>query len=123
MQDHVPMTQQVAVRCSMTQDCISTTSSRVLQHNTGLCTDNKQQHDTGPCTDDTTSSSMPQHDAGLHTNNMTSSSTPQLRSDMGFLAFSFPRSLGSGIYDKINGGQQKLMHTYLSYISTKFRPI
>jgi len=42
---------------------------------------------------------------------------------MGFLAFSFPRSLGSGVYDEINGGQQKLVHTYLSYISTRFRPI
>src|SRR5712672_1995044 len=47
----------------------------------------------------------------------------QLRCDTGFLAFLFPRSLGSGVYDKINGGQQKLVHTYLSYISTKFRPI
>jgi len=44
----------------------------------------------------------------------------RLRSDMGFLAFSFPRSLGSGVYDKINGGQQTLVCTYLSYISTKF---
>ena len=42
---------------------------------------------------------------------------------MGFLAFSFPQSLGSGVYNEINGGQQKLVHTYLSYISTKFRPI
>jgi len=42
---------------------------------------------------------------------------------MGFLAFSFPRSLGSGVYDKINGGQRKLVHTYLSYISTKFQLI
>src|SRR5712671_5982587 len=46
-----------------------------------------------------------------------------IRSDTGFLAFSFPRSLGSGVYDEINGGQQKLVCTYLSYISTKFRPI
>jgi len=37
---------------------------------------------------------------------------------MGFLAFSFPWSLGSGVYDEINGGQQKLVCTYLSYIST-----
>src|SRR5712675_1753197 len=28
-----------------------------------------------------------------------------IRRDMGFLAFSFPRSLGSGVYDEINGGQ------------------
>jgi len=42
---------------------------------------------------------------------------------MGFLAFLFPQSLGSGFYDEINGGQQKLVHTYLSYISTKFRLI
>src|SRR5712671_3437012 len=42
---------------------------------------------------------------------------------MGYLAFSFPQSLGSGVYDKINGGHQKLVHTYLSYISTKFQPI
>jgi len=41
---------------------------------------------------------------------------------MGFLAFAFPWSLGSRVYDKING-QQKLVHTYLSYISTKFQPI
>ena len=43
-----------------------------------------------------------------------------LRRDTGFLVFSFPRSLGSGFYDEINEGQQKLMRTYLSYISTKF---
>src|SRR5712671_4696032 len=42
---------------------------------------------------------------------------------MGYLAFSFPQSLGSGDYDEINGGQQKLVHTYLSYISTKVQPI
>src|SRR5712672_4046094 len=42
---------------------------------------------------------------------------------MGFLAFLFPRSLGSGVYDEINGGQRKLVRTYLSYISTKFRQI
>src|SRR5712671_4045221 len=47
----------------------------------------------------------------------------RLRSDMGFLAFSFPRSLGSGVYDRINGGQQTLVRTYLSYISTKFQQI
>src|SRR5712671_5777365 len=29
----------------------------------------------------------------------------QLRLDTGFLAFLFPRSLGSGVYDEINGGQ------------------
>src|SRR5712672_2865005 len=46
-----------------------------------------------------------------------------LRRDTGFLAFSFPRSLGSGVYDEINGGQRKFVRTYLSYISTKFRPI
>src|SRR5712671_3087123 len=46
-----------------------------------------------------------------------------IRRDTGFLAFSFPRSLGSGVYDRINGGQQKLVRIYLSYISTKFRPI
>jgi len=46
-----------------------------------------------------------------------------LRCDMSFLAFSFPRSLGSGVYNKINGGQRKLVHIYLSYISTKFQPI
>src|SRR5712672_791185 len=28
-----------------------------------------------------------------------------LRCDTGFLAFLFPRSLGSGVYDEINGGQ------------------
>jgi len=28
-----------------------------------------------------------------------------LRRDTGFLAFLFPRSLGSGVYDEINGGQ------------------
>ena len=50
-------------------------------------------------------------------------SLPQVRSDMGFLAFSFPWSLGSGVYDEINGGQQKLVRTYLSYISTKFQLI
>jgi len=50
-------------------------------------------------------------------------SPAQLRSDMGFLAFSFPWSLGSGFYDEINGGQQKLVRTYLSYIFTKFQPI
>src|SRR5712675_3311336 len=48
---------------------------------------------------------------------------PLVRRDTGFLAFLFPRSLGSGVYDKINGGQQKLGRTYLSYISTTFRPI
>src|SRR5712671_2706219 len=47
----------------------------------------------------------------------------QVRRDTGFLAFLFPRSLGSGVYDKINGGQRKLVRTYLIYISTKFRPI
>jgi len=47
----------------------------------------------------------------------------ELRRDTGFLVFSFPRSLGSGVYDEINGGQRKLVRTYLSYISTKFRPI
>jgi len=31
----------------------------------------------------------------------------KLRHDTGFLALSFPRSLGSGVYDKINGGQRK----------------
>jgi len=46
-----------------------------------------------------------------------------IRRDTGFLAFSFPRFLGSGVYDRINGGQQKLVRMYLSYISTKFRPI
>src|SRR5712672_4099734 len=46
-----------------------------------------------------------------------------LRRDTGFLVFSFPRSLGSGFYDEINGGQRKLVCTYLSYIFTKFRPI
>src|SRR5712671_4565994 len=46
-----------------------------------------------------------------------------LRRDTGFLVFSFPRSLGSGIYDEINGGQRKLVRTYLGYISTKFQPI
>jgi len=46
-----------------------------------------------------------------------------IRRDTGFLAFSFPRSLGSGVYDEINGGQQKLVCTYLSYISTKFGAI
>src|SRR5712671_5160707 len=46
-----------------------------------------------------------------------------LRRDTGFLVFSFPRSLGSGVYDEINGGQRKLVRTYLNYISTKFRPI
>ena len=46
-----------------------------------------------------------------------------IRSDTGFLAFSFPQSLGSGVYDQINGGQQKLVRTCLSYISTKFWPI
>ena len=30
---------------------------------------------------------------------------PELRRDTGFLAFLFPRSLGSGVYDEINGGQ------------------
>src|SRR5882672_11475712 len=30
---------------------------------------------------------------------------PCLRRDTGFLAFLFPRSLGSGVYDEINGGQ------------------
>jgi len=48
---------------------------------------------------------------------------PSLRCDMGFLAFSFPRSLGSGVYSEINGGQRKLVCTYLSYISTNFWPI
>src|SRR5882757_6097568 len=52
-----------------------------------------------------------------------SSSTSSLRRDTGFLVFSFPRSLGSGVYDEINGGQRKLVRTYLNYISTKFRPI
>src|SRR5712675_1031726 len=47
----------------------------------------------------------------------------RVRRDTGFLAFSFPRSLGSGVYDEINEGQRKLVRTYLSYISTKFRPI
>ena len=46
-----------------------------------------------------------------------------IRRDTGFLAFSFPRSLGSGVYDEINGGQQELVCTYLSYISTKFGAI
>src|SRR5712671_780431 len=46
-----------------------------------------------------------------------------VRRDTGFLAFSFPRSLGSGVYNRINGGQQKLVHIYLSYISTKFQQI
>src|SRR5712671_3269609 len=46
-----------------------------------------------------------------------------IRRDTGFLVFSFPRSLGSGVYDEINGGQRKLVRTYLNYISTKFRPI
>src|SRR5712672_1271411 len=46
-----------------------------------------------------------------------------LRRDTGFLVFSFPRSLVSGVYDEINGGQRKLVRTYLIYISTKFRPI
>src|SRR5712671_6550993 len=45
-----------------------------------------------------------------------------LRRDTGFLVFSFPRSLGSGVYNRINGGQQKLVHIYLSYISTKSHP-
>jgi len=49
--------------------------------------------------------------------------TGSLRRDMGFLAFSFPRSLGSGVYDRINGGQQTLVRTYLGYISTKFQQI
>src|SRR5712672_3647965 len=48
---------------------------------------------------------------------------PSVRRDTGFLVFSFPRSLGSGIYDEINGGQRKLVRTYLGYISTKFQPI
>src|SRR5712671_5850296 len=47
----------------------------------------------------------------------------RVRRDTGFLVFSFPRSLGSGVYDEINGGQRKLVRTYLSYISTKCRPI
>jgi len=51
------------------------------------------------------------------------SPSTQLRSDTDFLAFLFPRSLGSGFYDEINGGQWKLVRTYLSYISTKFWPI
>src|SRR5712671_6684763 len=51
------------------------------------------------------------------------SETSVLRCDMGFLAFLFPWSLGSGVYDKISRGQQKLVCTYLSYISTKFQPI
>jgi len=46
-----------------------------------------------------------------------------LRCDTGFLAFSFPQSLGSGVYNEINEGQWKLVRTYLSYISTKFQPI
>src|SRR6267154_5741589 len=46
-----------------------------------------------------------------------------LRRDMGFLAFLFPWSLGSGVYDEINRGQRKLVRTYLSYISTKFQLI
>jgi len=46
-----------------------------------------------------------------------------LRCDTGFLAISFPWSLGSGVYDEINGGQRKVVRTYVSYISTKFRPI
>src|SRR5712671_1539728 len=46
-----------------------------------------------------------------------------IRRDTGFLVFSFPQSLGSGIYDEINGGQRKLVRTYLGYISTKFQPI
>src|SRR5712671_3433814 len=46
-----------------------------------------------------------------------------VRCDTGFLVFSFPRSLGSGVYDEINGGQRKLVRTYLNYISTKFQPI
>src|SRR5712671_2553879 len=45
-----------------------------------------------------------------------------IRRDTGFLAFSFPRSLGSGVYDRINGGQQKLVRIYLIYISTKSHP-
>src|SRR5712672_376480 len=49
-------------------------------------------------------------------------SPPFLRRDTGFLAFLFPRSLGSGVYNEINGGQRKLVRTYLSYISTKFQP-
>src|SRR5882672_9949437 len=36
---------------------------------------------------------------------------PLLRRDTGFLVFSFPRSLGSGVYDEINGGQRKLVRT------------
>src|SRR5712671_3959871 len=48
---------------------------------------------------------------------------PWVRRDTGFLVFSFPRSLGSGVYDEINGEQRKLVRTYLNYISTKFRPI
>src|SRR5712672_2445295 len=46
----------------------------------------------------------------------------QVRRDTGFLAFLFPRSLGSGVYDEINGGQRKLVRTYLIYISTKSHP-
>src|SRR5882757_1248828 len=45
-----------------------------------------------------------------------------LRRDTGFLVFSFPRALGSGVYEEINGGQRKLVRTYLSYISTKSHP-
>ena len=54
---------------------------------------------------------------------MTAWAAVLVRRDTGFLVFSFPRSLGSGVYDEINGGQRKLVRTYLSYISTKFRPI
>ena len=60
---------------------------------------------------------------GRHTAQQHTAQLTQLRCDTGFLAFSFPWSLGSGVYDRINGGQQKLVRIYLSYISTKFRPI
>src|SRR5712671_6492892 len=45
-----------------------------------------------------------------------------VRRDTGFLAFLFPRSLGSGVYDEINGGTIKtgahLFELYLHQIST-----
>jgi len=66
---------------------------------------------------------MPQHTAACRIIGMWSCIMPWLRSDTGFLAFLFPRSLGSGVYDEINEGQRKLVRTYLSYISTKFRLI
>src|SRR5712675_1976495 len=66
---------------------------------------------------------VPQHTAACRIIGMWSCIMLWLRSDAGFLAFLFPRSLGSGVYDEINEGQRKLVRTYLSYIYTKFRPI